>query len=180
MSKNSQTSIFHRAKYSLMSTTKPHQFFVVTGVFFGLAMIFITPPFQVPDEINHWYRAYQISTGQLLAEMQDNRLGGHLPNGVIEITQPFLALRWNMNAKDKIPNCRGPVSHRFTGRSTGVHRLPEHSVIQSGLLFSPVNWNFIGQNPGLQSYNYFLYSKSIDARHLDLGNRLVDQNNSYV
>ena len=83
------------------SIIRPHRFFVFMGLLYGLAMIFITPPFQVPDEINHWYRAYQISTGQLLPEMQDNRLGGHLPYGVIEVTQPFLTLRGNMNAKTR-------------------------------------------------------------------------------
>lgn len=33
--------------------------------FFGIILVFITPPFQIPDEPNHFYRAYQISEGIL-------------------------------------------------------------------------------------------------------------------
>jgi uncharacterized membrane protein len=85
---------------------RPHQFFVITAVLYGVAMILFTPPFQVPDEINHWYRAYQISTGKLLPEMQDSRLGGQVPNGIIEVTRPFLGLRWNTNAKTRFQTVR--------------------------------------------------------------------------
>ena len=32
-------------------------------IFFGILLAFLTPPYQVPDEPNHFYRAYQISEG---------------------------------------------------------------------------------------------------------------------
>lgn len=40
---------------------KPEYFFVGTASVFGLIFLFITPPFQTPDEPAHFYRAYEIS-----------------------------------------------------------------------------------------------------------------------
>ena len=84
---------------SYFDKLKPELFFVIFASFFGLITLIVTPPFQIPDEINHFYRAYQISEGQLIAVKQDNRIGGYIPNSLIKITEPFLGLRWNMHAK---------------------------------------------------------------------------------
>jgi len=78
---------------------KPEIFFVIFAFFFGLLIVLITPPFQIPDEINHFYRAYQISEGQLIAVKHDNRIGGYMPKSLIESTEPFRGLCWNMQAK---------------------------------------------------------------------------------
>ncbi len=78
---------------------KPELFFVAFASFFGLIVLVLTPPFQIPDEINHFYRAYQISEGQFIAVKKDNRIGGNIPKSVVKITEPFLQLCWNMNSK---------------------------------------------------------------------------------
>ena len=77
----------------------PDLFFVVFASFFSLIILLLTPPFQIPDEINHFYRAYQISEGTLISIKQDNRVGGFIPTSLIKITEPFLYLRWNKNVK---------------------------------------------------------------------------------
>jgi uncharacterized membrane protein len=84
---------------SIFDKLKPEVFFVIFGCLFGFIILFVTPPFQVPDEINHFYRAYQISEGQMKALKQNSRLGGYVPKSLVKITEPFLGLRWNMNAK---------------------------------------------------------------------------------
>ncbi|HKV41148.1 MAG TPA: DUF2142 domain-containing protein, partial [Blastocatellia bacterium] len=45
----------------------------------GLLYLLIVPPFQVPDEPGHLFRAYQISQGGILAQKIDNRSGGFVP-----------------------------------------------------------------------------------------------------
>lgn len=40
--------------------------FLLIGGFFGLAMLLITPPFQVPDEHDHFFRAVMIASGQFV------------------------------------------------------------------------------------------------------------------
>ena len=78
---------------------KPDFFFISFALFFGLIILLLTPPFQTPDEINHFYRSFQISEGNLISVKQDNRIGGYLPTSLIKITEPFLRLSWNMHAK---------------------------------------------------------------------------------
>lgn len=82
-----------------LTKLKPELFFVIFASLFGLIIILITPPFQIPDEINHFYRAYQISEGKLISIKQDNRVGGYIPTSLIKIVDPFICLIGNMHAK---------------------------------------------------------------------------------
>jgi uncharacterized membrane protein len=47
---------------------RPDRFFVAASLLAGLAFVFVTPPFQVPDEPVHFYRSYAVSTGELWGE----------------------------------------------------------------------------------------------------------------
>ena len=60
----------------------PDKAFLVIAILFGLAYLAITPPFMVPDEREHFYRAYSISQGQLS--------GGTtlLPRSVVDFAEP--------------------------------------------------------------------------------------------
>lgn len=84
---------------TLFNKIKPEVFFALVATFFGLVFLFITPPFQSPDEINHFYRAYQISEGHLKAVQQDNRVGGEIPKSLIQITEPFIYVCFNKHVK---------------------------------------------------------------------------------
>jgi uncharacterized membrane protein len=50
-----------------------------------LLFVFITPPFQAPDEDQHWYKAVLLSEGRLLAERQGELTGADLPRDAIEL-----------------------------------------------------------------------------------------------
>jgi uncharacterized membrane protein len=82
-----------------LNNLKPEMFFACMASVFGLIVLFITPPFQVPDEPNHFYRAYQVSEGTLVAIQQDNRLGGYIPKSLPKISNSFTYLFWNKRAK---------------------------------------------------------------------------------
>lgn len=45
----------------------PEKVFLFLGIIYGVLILLITPPFQVPDEPNHFYRAYQIAEGRIVA-----------------------------------------------------------------------------------------------------------------
>jgi uncharacterized membrane protein len=62
----------------------------VIGLLALLAMVFVTPPFQVPDEAQHFFRAYQVSEGGVLPEVADGRAGGHLPAALPALATHFL------------------------------------------------------------------------------------------
>jgi uncharacterized membrane protein len=82
-----------------LTALKPEFFFLVCASVFGLLTLIITPPFQSPDELNHFYRVGQISEGHIAAVKENNRIGGYVPASFVRITEPFLRLRWNIHAK---------------------------------------------------------------------------------
>jgi uncharacterized membrane protein len=65
----------------------PQTLFLILGGFFGVFFAVITPPFQVPDEKAHFYRAYQVSEGVMRGQKQNNALGGILPESLADISK---------------------------------------------------------------------------------------------
>jgi len=79
---------------------KPHNYFLLTALFFGLIYIFIVPPFQSPDEGHHLYRAYHLAEGHWFGEQTlDQRFGGELPTNLISLENSFRYLRYNYEAR---------------------------------------------------------------------------------
>ena len=63
----------------------PPFYVLVMGVIFGGSMIFLTPPFNVPEEDQHFYRSYQCSQGVIYAARNDNSVGGRLPASLVVV-----------------------------------------------------------------------------------------------
>jgi uncharacterized membrane protein len=61
------------------------RFFLAAGLAYGLVFVFATPPFQVPDEPAHFYRAYAVSEGTLSAQSLDGGVGAVLPDSLEEL-----------------------------------------------------------------------------------------------
>ncbi len=65
---------------------RPRRAFAALAPLFGLLYVFATPPFQSPDEPQHFYRAYQVSElgliGQKTAGEAEPRAGGFLPRSL--------------------------------------------------------------------------------------------------
>jgi uncharacterized membrane protein len=79
------------------------RFFLLTAFFAGLVLVFIIPPFQSPDENNHFYRAYQVSEGQLMGEsLNGNRLGGDLPASLYQFDLKFRPIRYHYDEKTNL------------------------------------------------------------------------------
>lgn len=72
---------------------------LILGFCFGLSYLVLTPPFQSPDEINHFYRAYQISDGHLYAEKVNQRVGGFVPESLVKTADMFSGMRGNPHKK---------------------------------------------------------------------------------
>jgi uncharacterized membrane protein len=56
--------------------------FLVLATVFGVAFLAVTPPYQVADEYKHFFRAYQISEGQLGATVIGGSPGAFLPRSL--------------------------------------------------------------------------------------------------
>ncbi len=102
-----------------------------------LLYVFVTPPFQVNDEANHFFKAYQLSEGIVFNTARDGALGNYLPSYVADLAQrqfpaetPGLlpAYRWS----DLVHAWRQPVI-------TGERQFTEFSNIAnySPTLYAP-------------------------------------------
>ena len=54
------------------------------------ALAFLTPPFWVQDEQDHFFRAYQLSEFELLGSVRDGTLGAVLPESLYKVSLPFV------------------------------------------------------------------------------------------
>ncbi len=62
-------------------------FFLVFASFFGLITIFLSPPMQPADETLHYWRAYQLSNFDILADkFSEDRFGYKIPSEIKSIT----------------------------------------------------------------------------------------------
>ena len=80
----------------------PERVWVCLGLVFGGLLLAITPPFQVPDEQMHFYRAFQVSDGGFVAEKRDGRSGGWIPESLVAVTAPFMGLRFHPETKTTV------------------------------------------------------------------------------
>ncbi|WP_420460112.1 DUF2142 domain-containing protein [Neolewinella sp.] len=69
--------------------------FLLLGGVYGAAFLILTPPYQGPDEPNHLYRAYAISTGEWEPDLSTQRRGGAVPTALVELFAAFRLLRWD-------------------------------------------------------------------------------------
>lgn len=82
--------------------------FAGLALIFGSILVFLIPPFQSPDEPNHFFRACQVSEGVIFPQTTDRRLGGLLPASLVQLRDSFSRLKMNYDARldrDKIFHC---------------------------------------------------------------------------
>lgn len=71
-----------------------HHYFAFIGLIFGVLILWVTPPFQSPDETNHYHRSAHIAQGHLMGEVLDgNRLGGEIDGSLLKYTSHFDSIR---------------------------------------------------------------------------------------
>jgi uncharacterized membrane protein len=68
----------------------PCRFVLVFGLLLGGSLVFLSPPYSVPDEREHFYRAYHCSLGKLYACKRDGRTGDDLPSSLTETSQAIM------------------------------------------------------------------------------------------
>jgi uncharacterized membrane protein len=79
----------------------PQKIFLVIGIIFGIIFLIVTPPFQVPDEEVHFYKAYTLSEGMLTPEKVGNETGYYVSQSLLYDTQKFRYLRFQPEHKVK-------------------------------------------------------------------------------
>lgn len=78
---------------------KLHIFFFFVCLFVGSFFAFKTPPFQVPDEIDHFKRAYILTEFKVLQIKTQTQSGGYVPTNAVKLDSTFGVMRFNPNSK---------------------------------------------------------------------------------
>jgi len=72
------------------SSVKPEIVFACVALPIGVLLVGLTPPFEVPDEPNHFYRAYQLSEGGVVPERLSDSVGGMLPRSLQQVADAVI------------------------------------------------------------------------------------------
>lgn len=139
--------------------------FLALSLLYGMLFIFLTPPFQAPDEPAHFFRAYAISEGSLRMRTHGGLLGQPLPRSLpafaTELTvrlagdqrehtsaaEILRSLRYRFASDQRVlalvPIVKsGPVAYTAGGTPPFMH-LPASAVLAAGrLLDLPVLTTF--------------------------------------
>ncbi|OGS43243.1 MAG: hypothetical protein A2539_00135 [Elusimicrobia bacterium RIFOXYD2_FULL_34_15] len=150
---------------------KPENAFLILAVIFGILLVFIIPPFQAPDEQEHFYRAYQVSQLQFVAQKQNEKIGGFLPKSLKETVQltmgevPFHPEKkvnvCTISSAFKIP--LDPSNKEFTEFSTAIYSpvvyIPQSFGILVGkiLNLSPIELIYLGRIFNLIFWVFLIY-----------------------
>ncbi|MFM6933453.1 MAG: DUF2142 domain-containing protein [Novosphingobium sp.] len=103
-----------------------------------LLFALVTPPFQTPDEQQHLFRAWQLSTFQLIGERQGEVSGGYLPPGVVDAAAAELNTRLPHEKKVITQTSWGERFARAT--PIGADRPPVFANFLGSVSYSPVGY----------------------------------------
>jgi len=78
-----------RAARTSVARLRPEAVFLALTCSFGLAVLAANPPFQAPDETDHYARVFQLSEGTLIGEKRARTAGGELPRPAIDATNTY-------------------------------------------------------------------------------------------
>ncbi len=80
----------------------PEYVFLCLGLLLGTLYLLISPPFQIPDEQTHFWRAYQVSEGKLISSKQGDIAGGLIPRSLFVLPEKSGLFEVRFNPKAKI------------------------------------------------------------------------------
>ncbi|MEJ1937713.1 DUF2142 domain-containing protein, partial [Nostoc sp. NIES-2111] len=111
-------------------------FYVTVGGLCMLAMCLLTPPFQVPDEPQHFYRSYQLSRLEIRPEVGDGRAGGSLPDSLPALVEQQLGTLEHHQLERRIP--QRPLSETLAALDTPLAASQQRFVEFTGAaLYAP-------------------------------------------
>jgi uncharacterized membrane protein len=115
---------------------RPEWVFAVLALTAGSFMAFVTPPFQSPDEDAHFWRAFQLSEGGIIAQRQGDKVGGDIPVSITNAGAPFVRMRFHADEKADKELIEKLVKEPFAEQPR-VWREFMHTAIYSPVAYAP-------------------------------------------
>ncbi len=76
-----------------------HKIYVYIALIIGVFFIFLTPPFQSPDEDSHFKKSYQVANGHFYPVAHDGKLGNYFPKQMLDYIKEKIAYRSKLDKK---------------------------------------------------------------------------------
>lgn len=117
-------------------------FFLIVALFFGFIYVFLLPPFQSVDEASHFYRSYEILSGQPIAQKNQNGYAGaYLPASLEKLASEYSYLVKNIYKRTSFNQILdSSIIKLENNRTTFIE-------FQNTALYSPIC--YIPQLPGM-------------------------------
>ena len=142
--KNKEVSPKRSSKWDLL--LRPQNIFVILAFLFGTGILLSTPPFQVPDEIAHFDRAYKLSEFATFQRTENKASGDYVPASIDSAFLLFRYLSWQPDNKVekqkildalKIPleNKKRKFAQIDAGPYFYLSYLPQYPAIYLGKIF---------------------------------------------
>jgi uncharacterized membrane protein len=134
--------------------------FAVVAVAFGLAMVFVTPPFQVPDEVGHYWHAYAIATGVVAPARRAEQPLLQIPQGARDLVAVLWVapgahqnFRARLRTAGAIPHTTRRVTVEYRGFYTPIPYVPQAIACATGeaLRLRPIVTFYLGRVVNLLS-----------------------------
>ncbi|MGB9936562.1 MAG: DUF2142 domain-containing protein [Methanobacterium sp.] len=71
----------------------PQALFAFLALIYGISFLLVIPPFQVPDEYEHYYKAWDVSKGDIIPIKIENKAGVYVPKS-LKIATDTVYQKW--------------------------------------------------------------------------------------
>lgn len=111
---------------------KVQNVFLIYALIFGLLLVFLTPPLNVPDENAHFVNAYSVSQGALWGKVVDGKFIREVPAKIKDFSQKYPG-RFEWNHAEKI-------SYKEIWEEAEIINDSDKTVMWEGTIISPVGY----------------------------------------
>ncbi len=82
-----------------MSNIKLEKIFLIISLIVGSILLMIVPAFNSPDEASHFFKAYQLSKGDIIPHNENGIVGYRLPDTILKLDED--SINYNSNRETK-------------------------------------------------------------------------------
>ena len=110
----------------------PEKLFLIIALTFGVLLAIFTPPYQIPDEPQHFYRALSITENKIISTKMNNNTGNYLPADLDEIHEKYVPMIKNLDKKTSFKDFKNSLKYKYNRNKQIFFNFPNTA------LYSPV------------------------------------------
>jgi uncharacterized membrane protein len=109
-------------------------FFLVIGLFFGMKLVFVNPPWQTNDEDRHFYNSWNYANGYFKPEINGNSVGNPMPKELFNQVSSFQGIRFTAESKINKENIKTGEEIIYNKDDTFFYKNPNYHINPIGYI----------------------------------------------